>query len=132
VPRKGGQSSTKRRCVNTLAGRGYTIVDTGNLSFQEQVSLFRGAHSIVSCHGAGLANLCFVEAGTRVLEIFSPFYTPDYFRVLAEHLSVRYGCVSGLPPNGAGRVIEGQRISQGFELPLDRLTHAVESLEGLS
>ena len=48
-----------------VSGRGYTIVDTAKLSFNEQVGLFRGASSIVSCHGAGLANLCFVEAGTN-------------------------------------------------------------------
>jgi hypothetical protein len=114
-----------------LCGRGYAVVETAKLSFQEQVNLFRGARSIVSCHGAGLANLCFVEPGTKLLEIFSPFYTPDYFRVLAEHLGVRYGCVSGVPLNGLARVTERQRISQGFKLPLDRLAYAVESLENL-
>jgi capsular polysaccharide biosynthesis protein len=58
-----------------LSGRGYAIVDPPRLSFQEQVSLFRGAGSIVSSHGAGLANLCFVEAGTSLLEIFSQLST---------------------------------------------------------
>ena len=115
-----------------LSGRGYTIVDTAKLSFQEQVSLFRGARTIVSCHGAGLANLCFVEAGTSLLEIFSPFYTPDYFRVLAGHLGVLYGCVSGVGLDGRAHVPERERISLPFKLPLDRLAQAVESLEGLS
>jgi hypothetical protein len=115
-----------------LSGRGYTIIDTAKLSFQEQVRLFCGARSIVSCHGAGLANLCFVEPGTHLLEIFSPFYTPDYFRVLAGQSGVLYGCVSGVPLNGWADVTERQRISQGFKLPLDRLAHAVESLERLS
>jgi len=114
-----------------LSDRGYAIVDPATLPFQEQVSLFRGARSIVSCHGAGLANLSFVEPDTKLLEIFSPYYTPDYFRVLVQHLGVRYGCVSGVPPNGLARVTERQRISQGFKLPLDRLAHAVESLEEL-
>jgi hypothetical protein len=111
---------------------GYTIVDTAKLSFQEQVSLFRGARLIVSYHGAGLANLCFVGEGTSLLEIFSPFYTPDYFRVLAEHLGARYGCVSGIALDGRAHVPERQRISQSFKLPLDLLAHAVESLEGQS
>jgi hypothetical protein len=111
---------------------GYTVVETAKLSFEDQVNLFRGARSIVSCHGAGLANLCYVETGTKLLEIFSPFYMPDYFRVLAEHLGVRYGCLSGVPANGLVRVTERQRISQGFKLPLDRLAHAVERLEELS
>src|SRR5262245_19094261 len=55
----------QREVLKYLSGRGYTILDTAKLSFQEQVSLFRGARSIVSWHGAGLANLCFAEPGTR-------------------------------------------------------------------
>jgi hypothetical protein len=115
-----------------LSARGYTIVDTAKLSFQEQVSLFRGARLIVSYHGAGLANLCFVGEGTSLLEIFSPFYTPDYFRVLAEHLGARYGCVSGIALDGRAHMPERQRITQSFKLPLDLLAHAVESLERLA
>jgi capsular polysaccharide biosynthesis protein len=115
-----------------LRGHGYTIVDSASLSFQEQVSLFRGARSIVSCHGAGLANLCFVEAGTSLLEIFSPYYMPDYFRVLSEHLGVLYGCVSGVSSNWRAHVTERERISEPFKLPLDRLAHALEQLEHLS
>jgi hypothetical protein len=131
-------AAQRRRILNQaevhqyLSRRGYTIVDTAKLSFEEQVSLFRGARSIISYHGAGLANLCFVEAGTSLLEIFSPFYAPDYFRVVAKHLGVLYGCVSGVPPTGVGRVTERQQLSQGFKLPLDRLAHAVEALERLS
>jgi hypothetical protein len=115
-----------------LGGRGYAIVDPASLSFQEQVSLLRGARSIVSCHGAGLANLSFVEAGTGLLEIFSPFYTPDYFRVLSEHLGILYGCVSGVAVGERGYVPERLRIAQPFRLPLDRLVNAVESLERLA
>ena len=133
------RGSAKRRTIinqaevrEYLLGRGYEIVDTARLSFQEQVRLFRGARSIVSCHGAGLANLCFVEAGASLLEIFSPFYTPDYFRVVSKHLGVLYGCVSGIALDGRAHVPERQRISQPFKLPLDRLAHAVESLERLS
>jgi hypothetical protein len=132
------RGAAKRRTISNqpevhkyMRDRGYTIVDTAKLSFQEQVNLFRGARSIVSCHGAGLTNLCFAKGGTSLLEIFSPFYTPDYFRVLAGHLGVRYGCVSGVAPNGLARVTERQRFSQGFKLPLDRLAYAVESLENL-
>jgi len=133
------RSAAKRRPIlnqaevhQYISGRGYTIVDTAKLPFQDQIRLFRGARSIVSYHGAGLANLCFVEAGTRLLEIFSPFYTPDYYRVLSGHLGVLYGCVSGVALDERAHVPERERISQPFKLPLERLAHAVESLEGLS
>jgi Glycosyltransferase 61 len=117
---------------NYFKDRGYSIVDAARLSFKEQVNLFRGVRTIVSRHGAGLANLCFVEAGAGLLEIFSPFYTPDYFRVLSKHLGVAYSCVSGVALDGWAQVRERQRISLPFKLPLDRLAYAVESLEGLS
>jgi capsular polysaccharide biosynthesis protein len=133
------RSAAKRRTIvnqpevhRYIRDRGYTILDSAKLSFSEQVTLFRGARSIVSCHGAGLANLCFVEPGAALLEIFSPHYTPDYFRGLAQHLGVPYGCVSGVSLNSVHYVTERQRISQGFKLPLDRLAHAVETLETLS
>jgi capsular polysaccharide biosynthesis protein len=132
------RSALRRRILNYtevcnfLKGRGYESVDSAKLAFREQVSLFRGARSIVSCHGAGLTNLCFIEAGTSLVEIFSPFFTPDSSRVLAGHLGVRYGCVSGVPLNGMSYVTELQRISEGFKLPLDRLAAAVENMERLS
>jgi hypothetical protein len=130
------RGAAKRRTISNqpevhkyMRDRGYTILDSAKLPFSEQVNLFRGARSIVACHGAGLANLCFVEAGTRLLEIFSPFYTPDYFRALSQHLGSLYGCMSGVPSNGRTYLTERERISQTFKLPVDRLAHAVESLE---
>jgi hypothetical protein len=95
-----------------IRDRGYTIVDSARLSFPEQASLLRSARSIVSCHGASLANLCFVDAGTSLLEIFSPFYTPDYFRILSQHLGILYGCMSGVPFTGRAHLTERKRISR--------------------
>ena len=64
-------SAKRRRLLNNaavrnyLASRGYTFVDTAKMNFSEQVSLFRGARMIVSCHGAGLANLSFADFGSK-------------------------------------------------------------------
>ena len=41
-----------------------------NLSFTEQINLFANSHTIVSPHGAGLANLVFSRPSTNVIEIF--------------------------------------------------------------
>ncbi len=128
-------SARRRSIVNLvevreyLSRRGYAIIDTSQLSFKEQVSLFRGARTIISPHGAGLANLCFVEGGTKLLEIFSPFYMPDYFRVLSQHVGAAYSCVSGVARDKGTEVGERQRISHPFEVPLNRLARAVDRLE---
>ena len=42
-----------------------------NLSFLEQVSLFRNASKIVGLHGGGFANIIFCNPKTLVLEIKS-------------------------------------------------------------
>jgi capsular polysaccharide biosynthesis protein len=52
-----------------LVKHGYEVVYTENLSFTEQVKLFAGTVSLVSLHGAGLTNIIFMPAGSKVLEI---------------------------------------------------------------
>lgn len=57
-----------------LERHGFTRVDPGTLSVQEQIDWFSGAEYIVSPHGAALANLTFCSPGVRVLELFAPSY----------------------------------------------------------
>ncbi len=51
--------------------RNWTVIDPENLSFPEQIGLFRQAQAICASHGAALTNLLWCDAGTRVLEIFA-------------------------------------------------------------
>ena len=44
------------------------------LTWKEQISVFRNARFIISPHGAGLSNLVFCQAKTNVVEIFNPRY----------------------------------------------------------
>lgn len=114
-----------------LEKRGFTTVDAARLTFDEQVAAFAGATTIVAPHGAGLTNLAFSSPGARVLEIFSPYYAPDYFRLVAQHAKLRYGCVAGAPVGRRARVPERQRIEEPFRVPLDRIDAAVDQLENL-
>lgn len=64
-----------------LSKRGFNIVHTENMSFGDQVALFKSAHIIVAPHGAGLANLGFCKPGVRLIEIFNPdFVATDFYR----------------------------------------------------
>jgi hypothetical protein len=56
-----------------LENLGYEIVDTGEISFHEQVLLFSSASEIVSPNGAALSNLIFASEGCKVLSLNSPF-----------------------------------------------------------
>lgn len=52
-----------------LAPYGFVTVTTETMTLSEQVALFAKAETVVAGHGAGLANLLFAPANTRVLEI---------------------------------------------------------------
>ncbi|PLC05780.1 hypothetical protein CY658_01580 [Variovorax sp. RO1] len=70
---------TGRNIINTpeveevLASYGYEIVDTGQLSFEQQVRLFAEARTIVGAMGAAFTNLIFCQPGTQVLALSSPY-----------------------------------------------------------
>jgi hypothetical protein len=56
-----------------LISFGYEIVDSGELSFEQQVRLFHGAAALVGAMGAAFSNLIFCQPGTQVLALSSPY-----------------------------------------------------------
>lgn len=54
-----------------LLFHGFTIVETENLSFIEQVNLFQSVDQIIAPSGAALANAIFCRKGTRVSVLMS-------------------------------------------------------------
>lgn len=67
-----------------LKARGFSKVHLEDLTWAEQIVLFRAAKEIVSAHGAGMANVIFCEKGTRVVELFHRRYlNPCYWRLSA-------------------------------------------------
>jgi capsular polysaccharide biosynthesis protein len=57
-----------------LEQRGFTRLDPGTLTVQEQIDVFSRAEVIVSPHGAGLTNVTFSPHGVQVLELFASTY----------------------------------------------------------
>lgn len=53
-----------------LQNYGYEIIHTEDLSFREQIELFRNCQVVVSIHGAGLTNCLFMPEGSTVFEIY--------------------------------------------------------------
>ena len=54
---------------NFLVKKGFTEYKTENLSFFEEIYLFRNANFIIGAHGAGFANLAFCREGTKIIEV---------------------------------------------------------------
>jgi len=73
-----------------LNARGVTILHCEELSFKEQVRIFRGARVVIGTHGAGLSNLAWCEAPCRVIEIFPRNYILDCFAWLSFSLGFDY------------------------------------------
>lgn len=48
---------------------GLRIVETDQMTFQEQINLFASCSHLAGAHGAGLANMTFMKKGSKVLEI---------------------------------------------------------------
>lgn len=90
---------------------GFRTATLADLSFQEQANLFASAEVIVSPHGGGLANLCFCEPGTKVIELFASDYAPAHYRSLSRQLGLEYQYLFGEAiPSEKGGTANGGNI----------------------
>ncbi|MBC7367806.1 MAG: glycosyltransferase family 61 protein [Undibacterium sp.] len=76
--------------IAELAGHGFVEVKLEELSWEEQIAVFRYAKVVVAPHGAGLANLAFCERGTRVIEFFGRAYLNGCFWQIAALRGLHY------------------------------------------
>ena len=87
-----------------LVRRGFTVLDPGRLSVQEQIDHFAAARVVVAPHGAALTNLTFCRPGVRLLELFAPGYlNPGYWSILSNIEDSRYRYLVGAGPRAARR-----------------------------
>ena len=111
-----------------LVRRGFTVLDPGRLSVQEQIDHFAAARVVVAPHGAALTNLTFCRPGVRLLELFAPGYlNPGYWSILhnIEDSTYRYLV-------GAGREPRPGSAMRGVMHDVDIDPSAVEeALDGL-
>ena len=79
IDRKDSTSNTKklRSIINEdeiklfLEKHGFKTITLSEYDFIDQVKIFNNAEFIVGLHGAGFANLCFCNPGTKVIELKS-------------------------------------------------------------
>ena len=87
------RSGSRRSDTSTLrldawaSSNGLNLVKCENLSWKDQVKLFREASSITGEHGAGLANLIFAPKGTILEEIYRNDYANPVFQNLSNVLN---------------------------------------------
>lgn len=114
--------------IRFLESYGFSVIQTENLSFLDQVNLFRDAEVVIAPHGAGLSNLVFCQKGVKVVEIFSSVYVIPCYWILSQHIGLDYYYLIGedkkqsedSSPNSKGST------SVNFEVDLDKLRKTFE------
>jgi hypothetical protein len=80
----------EEKMVEILENEGWTILQTQNYSFREQVALFSQARAVCAIHGAGLTNLLWCPKGCKVLELCSANFLNGCYEGLAAFLDLDY------------------------------------------
>lgn len=125
------RNAAMRRIVNEaelmplLIRLGFEILETENLSFQEQVQIFYEAEIIVGPHGAGLTNMLWCSTPAVCLELFEPSAVRICYWSLAKALQHRYFC--GVGEARPGRESENDMFVEP-RLFHDALSHIVAQI----
>ena len=82
--------------IDELKTKNFQIIDTENMTINEQINIFSSAEVVISPTGSALANIVFCKEGTKILEIL-PKYNFDYENVfknrysdICEQLKLKY------------------------------------------
>lgn len=74
-----------------LALKGWETVSLENMTIREQMKTFAEATHIVAAHGAGLVNLLWCKAGTKVIEIQNKnMIHKKVYPILSHHLGLKH------------------------------------------
>lgn len=94
-------NSVGRRIINGqeveafLSTKKFQIVQCEKLTLREQILLFQRSSWIIAPHGAGLTNIVFCKAGTKILDIFSPAYINPVYWIIANEMNLKYAYLLG-------------------------------------
>lgn len=69
-----------------------------DFTLAEMAKLMRGASFIISVHGSGLSNLCFIAPGTKVVDILAPYHQDAYYWMIS---NIRHSSYIGFFGEGA-------------------------------
>lgn len=83
-----------------MRARGFAIVDTAQMTLAEQISLFKGASTVVGPLGAALTNTAFCPEGSRVVALTAQSFPDTFFWFLSQHRGHDYREIRGLDASG--------------------------------
>jgi capsular polysaccharide biosynthesis protein len=86
----------KRRIINELelekmlVANGFVKVFLEDISFEQQVDLLNNSGIVIGCHGAGLANIIFMQPNTFVIDLINEHLHEFCYYTLASVANVNY------------------------------------------
>lgn len=87
-------SIIEKKVISILITRGFEIVCCENLSFQMQIKLFSQCNYLISWHGAGLANLVWMQSNTNVIEINSDLHKNNGYQLVADNMFINFKSIN--------------------------------------
>lgn len=89
--------------LRRVAGKEHFAVHTGSEDLRSQMEMFARARIVVGAHGAGLSNLMFSDAGTRVILFPMKPHVDHTFAHLAAALDQKLYVISEIHSNYYGQ-----------------------------
>jgi len=120
--------NNEKDVIECLSQYGFETHLLSSKSVAEQAELFASAEVVVAPHGANMGNLVFAKAGTKVIEIFNPYYTPSMYYGLARKMNCQYRAIFS---DNKGFSIPGEttipfEVAQSINIDVD-----IKALEGM-
>jgi hypothetical protein len=126
------RDALQRRVLNEdelvawLQQQGFEVLCPAELTFTEQIGVFRDVEVVVAAHGAAVSNMVFAPAGAVLIELFGDNYINGCFWALAAICGHHYGFVTGpargldysIPLSALQRMVERMLSSLAPRLPL--------------
>jgi hypothetical protein len=109
--RSGGRRAPANEALVEAACRelGVEVVSTATMPLDEQARLFAGARLVVVPHGAGLANIVWMQPGARVIELFAADYVVPCYAELAAVRGLQYSCLISATPGDSSVDLDALR-----------------------
>jgi len=114
---RGAQGEEEMTAI--LEKEGWTILQTQNYSFREQIALFSEARAVCAIHGAGLTNLLWCPKGCKVLELCASNFLNGCYESMAAFLDLDHRYL----------VFEADAAYR-MKVDLKQFTSAIKALDG--
>ncbi len=125
IARRGARRVTQPLALQGfLDEHGFISCHAEDLSFAEQIDLFRQAAWVIAPHGAGLGNLLFCPPGTKIIDIMPDIHFQPYFSYLSNKLGLAYAVLPCPTTDGGVNgdiILDMRRLRALFRLLKNRL-----------